>query len=212
MADLTKVGSDWGGSGTFKPLTSTVSGAQRVSDAHGRYMDAVMAGRVYVLSVVAGAATAYAGAAAGTPLLALHNPANSQRYVSILGITFGSVVAASAAGTVALRVYAGASVLPTGTVTNPRNMLTQVAGGGFSVGFVNTALTGSMALAHVQTLNSYYWATAAAAWAAPSFFDVGGLLVLPPGNQVAIGGSAALTSATFDASIIYEEIPYLVTA
>lgn len=209
--DLMKVGSDWGAAGAFKPFTSGISGAQRVTDAHGRYMDAVMAGRVWVLSVVAGAATAYAGGAAGTPLLAVHNPANSQKYLSILGVSFGSVVAASAAGTVALRVYAGASVIPTGTVTNPRNMLTQVASGATGVGFSNTALTGSTALSHVATLNSYYWATAAAAWAAPAFFDIGGVLVIPPGNQVAVGGSAALTSATYDASVIWEELPYQVT-
>jgi hypothetical protein len=206
-----KVGSDWGGAGAFKPFTATPSGAQRVSDAHGRYMDAVLAGRVWVLSVVAGAATAYTGAAAGTPLLAVHNPANSQKYISVLGVSFGSVVAASAAGTVALRVYAGASVLPTGTVTNPRNMLTQVASGSAGVGFSNAALTSSTALSHAMTLNSYYWATAAGAWAAPAFFDIGGLLVIPPGNQVAVGGSAALTSATFDCSLIFEELPYLIT-
>lgn len=211
MSDLMKVGADWGGGGTFKPFTAGVSGAQRVTDAHGRYMDAVMAGRVWVLSVVAGAATAYTGAAAGTPLLCVHNPANSQKYISVLAVTFGSVVAASAAGTVALRVYAGASVIPTGTTTNPRNMLTQVASGSSGVGFSNAALTGSTALSHVMTLNSYYWATAAGAFIGPAFFDIGGTIVVPPGNQVAVGGSAALTSATYDASIIFEEIPYQVT-
>lgn len=211
MSDLMVRGSVTGPAGTPSPFTSGVTGAQRVTDAHGRYLDAVLAGRVRVLSVVAGAATAYTGAAGGTPMLAIHNPANSQKYISVLAVSFGSVVAASAAGTVALRVYAGASVIPTGTVTNPRNMLTQVASGGDGVGFVNTALTGSTALSHVLTLNSYYWATAAAAWAAPAFFDIGGLIELPPGNQVAVGASAALTSATFDCSLIVEELPYMVT-
>lgn len=212
MSDLMRVGPVYGGSGTAVPFTASVSGSQRTNDAHGRYMDAVMAGRAFVLSVVGGAATAYAGAAAGTPLLAVHNPANSQRYISVLGVSFGGAVAASAAGTVALRVYGGASALPTGTVTNPRNMLTQVASGSIGVGFSNAALTGSTALSHLLTLNTYYWATAAGAFAAPAFFDLGGLIILPPGNQVAVGGSAALTSATYDASIIYEEVPYMVTA
>lgn len=212
MSTLSKIGADWGGSGTFKPLTSSISGAQRITDAHGRYMDATMAGRVFVLSVVGGAATAYAGAAAGTPLLAIHNPASSQKYLSVLGVSFGNVVAATAAGTVALRVYGGASALPTGTVTNPRNMLSQAAAGSNGAGFANTALTGSTALSHLLTLNTYYWATGAGALMAPAYFDIGGLIVIPPGNQVAVGASAALTTATYDCSIIYEELPFLITA
>lgn len=76
-----KVGADFGGAGTFKPFTATISGAQRVSDTHARYMDAVLAGRVFSQAVTGGAATAYTGGAGGTPLIAVHNPVGSNKYL-----------------------------------------------------------------------------------------------------------------------------------
>lgn len=210
MSDLMKVGADWGGAGSFKPFTAAISGAQRTADAHGRFMDAVMAGRVFSLSVAGGAVTAYTGGAAGTPLLAAHNPANSNKYLALIGIGIASRVAASAAGTVGFNLWGGPSVIPTGTATPPTNVLTQVAAGSAMRGFANAALTGSSALSLLLPLASYYWATAAGAILTPAWFDLGGLIVVPPGNQVALGGTSALTSATYDAAMFFEEVPALV--
>lgn len=212
MADLMKVGSDWGGAGAFKPFTAGVSGAQRTTDAHGRFTDAVMAGRVYSLSVAGGAATAYTGGAAGTPFCCIHNPANSQKYAVVLAVGIVNRVAASAAGTVGFNLWAGPSVIPTGTTTPPTNVLTQVAAGSAMRGFSNAALTGSTALSLALPLGAYYWATAAGATLAPLFFDVGGLIIVPPGGECALGGTAALTSATYDVAMYWEEIPYLIQA
>jgi hypothetical protein len=211
MSDLMKVGSDWGLPGTFKPFTSGVSGAQRVTDAHARYLDAVMAGRVFYGTVAGGAATAYTGGAAGTPFIGVHNPANSNKLLVLLGVSVASRVAASAAGTVGFNVWAGPSVLPTGTVTPATNALSLAASGSASRLFLNTALTGSTALALALPLGSYYWATAAGAIIAPTFFDVAGLVVAAPGNQFTFGGTAALTSATYDVAAYWEEIPFMPT-
>ena len=211
MSDLMKVGADWGGPGTFKPLTSGISGAQRVTDAHAKYMDAILSGRVFMMSVGGATATAYTGGAGGTPLLAIHNPANSQKYAVPLFATFGGRVAASGAGTVAFELYGGVSVLPTGTVTAPRSVLSLVASGSSMVGFSNTALTGSTALTLLAELGTYYWATAAAAFMAPGYVDLGGLGVVAPGNELAFGATAALASATWSATLFWEEVPYLVT-
>ena len=51
------------------------------------------------------------------------------------------------------------------------------------------------------------WATAAAAFMAPTTFDIAGLVIVVPGNLVALGAAAALTSATWDATLVWEEIP-----
>lgn len=212
MSDLMKIGADWGGAGAFKPFTSSISGAQRTSDAHGRFLNAVLENRVYALSTAGAAATAYTGGAAGTPLLAIHNPANSGKYLALLAVGIASRVAASAAGTFGLNLWSGPSVLPTGTTTPPTNVLSLAASGSGARGFVNTALTSSTALALALPLASYYWATAAGAIIAPSFFDIGGLLVAAPGNQIALGGTAALTSATYDVAMYWEEMPALITA
>ena len=57
----------------------------------------------------------------------------------------------------------------------------------------------------------YYWATAAAAAIAPAFFDVGGLVVAAPGNQIAVGATVVPTSTTWDLAMYWEELPALVT-
>lgn len=211
MSDLQRVGPVFGGVGTAPPFTAGITGAQRVGDAHGRYMDAAMSGRVYQLSAAAAAPTAYVGAAGGTPLLAVHNPTGSNKYIALLAVTAALRAAGSAAGQTGLNVWSGPSVAPTGTRTNPTNVLSLAASGSASLAFVNTALTGSTALTLAMGLFTYYWATAAGAIAAPAFFDIGGLIILAPGNQLAVGLTVVPTSTTLDVSLFYEELPMLVT-
>lgn len=211
MSDLQRVGPVFGGVGTAPPFTAGITGGQRVNDAHGRYMDAVMAGRVFLLSAPAAAPVAYVGAAAGSPLLAVHNPASSGKILALLMVGFTGRVAASAAGQTGLALWTGVSAQPTGTLTPPRNVMSQTASGAAGLGFVNTALTSSTALNLALPLYTYYWATAAAAFAAPAMFDVGGLIVVPPGNQVALGLTTVPTSVTCDVSMFWEELPFLPT-
>lgn len=209
MSDLQKVGADYGGLGTFKPFTSGPSGGQRTQDAHGRFFDAVVGNRAFFLSVAAAAPTAYVGAAGGTPLLAVHNPANSGKLLVGLAVSAALRAIATAAGQTGLDVWSGPSVLPTGTVTVPKNALSLAQSGSAAVGFANAALTGSTALALALPLLTHYWATAAAAFMSPGLFDLGGLVVAAPGNQIAVGVTVVPTSLTVDAALYWEEIPYL---
>ena len=209
MSDLQRVGGVFGGSGTPVPFTASVSGSQRVNDAHGRYLDAVMGNRVWLLSSAAAAPTAYVGAAGGTPLLAVHNPLSSGKVLALLAIGFGQRAIATVAGQTALAAWAGVSVLPTGTTTAPRSALSYVASGSAGVGFVNAALTSSTALNLVLPVYTHYWATAAAAWSAPSMFLIDGLVVATPGNQIAVGVTVVPTTVTVDVSMLWEEIPNL---
>lgn len=186
------------------------TGEQVVADAHGRYNEAVSRGNVYCVTVAAGAVTAFVGGAGGTPLLSIYNPVGSGKNLSILSISVSSHVAASAAGTVAFSVYGGVSVANSGTLTTPTNLLTLQTGGSVAKASSNAATTSTTAVTAngpILNVGSYYWASAAAATLAPLVADVSGLLVCAPGNLIAFGGSAALTSATYDASIIWEELP-----
>lgn len=207
MSNPTRVGPVFGPTGVEAPPTAGPSAALRVQDAHGKYLDALLNGRAFALTVTGGAATAYTGGAAGTPLAAIHNPANSQMVANIIAVGVANRVAASAAGTVGFNLWSGVSVLPTGTTTAPKNLLSLASGGSSMVCFSNAALTGSTALTLHLPLGAYYWATAAGATLAPLFFDVNGLALVLPGNQVALGGTAALTSATYDVALIWEELP-----
>lgn len=189
------------------PLRNTRTGALATSDAHGRFHEAVVRGNVYFLSTANAAVTGYVGAAAGTPLLAIHNPANSGKVASLLAVAFSPRVEATAAAPSDVSAWTGPSVLPTGTITVPTNNFSQLNSGSSMVGFVNTALTGSTALKLALPLFRYAWITGAGAYQAPAFADVGGLLIAAPGNEIAVGAAATGTSLTVNISMFWEEIP-----
>lgn len=181
-----------------------------VSELHGRYYETTYRGNSFLLSVsTAAAVTAYAGGAAGTPMLALFNPTGSGKNAVITKASVANVVAASLAGTVTFGVYFGTTTAITqATTTAPWSMGTQLQSGSVMTGFRNVALTGGSAANNVIPLASYYWATAAgAALVNNGVVDLEGSVIIPPGSYVALGGSAALTSATWIGSIQWEEVP-----
>lgn len=208
MSDLMKVGSDFGSGGAFKPFTSGISGAQRTTDAHGRFLDALLQGRLYYMSLSNATPTAYVGAAAGTPLVAVHNPANSGKIAAVLAVGYAARGQVTAAGTTALALWSGPSVLPTGTVTQPKSALSLAQGGGM-IGFSNAALTGSTALSMAMPLNAFHLigATPVSESNMPSMYDVGGIVSAVPGNQFAIGVTTVPAGLTCDLAIYWEELP-----
>ena len=100
----------------------------------------------------------------------------------------------------------------TGTKTNPTSVLSQLASGSAAQGNVNAALTGSTALALALPLYTHYWATAAGAFSSPGLFDIGGITVAIPGNDLALGVTVVPTSVTVDVSMFWEEVPYIIQA
>ena len=181
-----------------------------VSELHAPYYEQAYRGNVFTLSLVTAAAiTAYVGAAAGTPMLGIFNPTGSGKNLVLLQANFADVVAASAAGTATFGIYYGATAAITqATVTNPTSALTQLASGSVATGFRNVALTGSTAATNVLPIGSYYWATAAGAIQTPNAaVEPKGTILIPPGSYMALGGSAALTSATWIGSLTWEEVP-----
>src|SRR4029077_84164 len=119
--------------------------------------------------------------AAGSPLLGVMNPLASAKNLVLIGAMIGNRVASSAAGTVTFNLWGGLSVNPTGTQTNPTNMLSLSSSGSAARGFVNTAMTGSTAITQIMPLATYYWATAAGAIMTPTFFDIAGMVIIVPG-------------------------------
>lgn len=198
------------GDGVPLSLRAGRQGDQIVSELHGRYYEQNFRGNVFMLSVsTAAAITAYSGGAAGTAMLAIYNPVGSGKNAVILKSTIGNVVAASVAGTAAFGLYFGQTAAITqATTTAPTNCATLAATGSVMTGFRNIALTSSTAATNVHALGSYYWATAAGAIQTPNVpADFEGAIIIPPGSYAALGGSAALTSATWIGSLVWEEVP-----
>lgn len=182
------------------------TGELNTSDAHGRYQEAVYRGNVYNLTLSAGTPTAFNGGAGGTPLLGAYNPSGSGKNLVLLAASFGVTTAASGAGSVVFQIWTGPSAASTGTLSSPVNQLSMKTGGSIANGIINTAATSSTALTNNFQLGSYYWATAAAALLAPTWVDLGGLFVVPPGNLITLGASAAPASTAVSAALIWEEI------
>lgn len=181
-----------------------------VSELHGRYYETTYRGNSFLLSVsTAAAVTAYSGGAAGTPMLTVFNPSGSGKNAVITKASVANVVAASAAGTVTFGLYFGTTAAITqATTTTPWAMGTQLQSGSVMTGFRNAALTSGSAANNVIPLASYYWATAAgAALVNNGVVDLEGSVIIPPGSYAALGGSAALTSATWIGSLQWEEVP-----
>jgi hypothetical protein len=187
-------------------------GEAGVSEILPRYAALTWSGQVFSVSVPAAAAiTAYSGGAGGTPQIAVWNPPGSGHNLAILLANYANVVAASAAGTVTWGLYYGptANITGTASATYPINQLSLQSTGSVAKAYVNAALTSSTALTNVVPLGAYYWATAAGAVAASqaSPVDFAGAILIPPGAMAALGGSAALTSATWQGNLIWAELP-----
>lgn len=181
-----------------------------VSELHGRYYEQAYRGSIFTISVVTAATiTAYVGAAGGTPQIAIYNPAGSNKNLVLLQASVLNVVAASAAGTSAWGIYYGQTAAITASSNAvPYNTYTLRQGGSVATGFTATALTSGSAATGILPIATYYWATAAGAFfAPPSIVDINGSIIIPPGGYAALGGSGALTSATWSSSLTWEEVP-----
>ncbi len=207
--DQGRVGELLGSDGAIQPLRLTRKGGLAAADVQARYQEAVLRGNVYYLATGAAAPTAFVGAAGGTPLLGVMNPTGSGKALVFLAGSTTITAVPSAAGVVDSELWAGVSVLPTGTVTAPTNMATQQSTGSIAKGFVNTAMTSSTAINLVTGLSAFWWATAAAgAMASSGIIDLGGITIAIPGVLVALGLRTVPTSTTTDAFLMWEEVPY----
>lgn len=207
--DQGRVGELVGNDGAIQPLRLTRKGGLGVTDVHARYQEAVLRGNVYYLAIGAAAPTAFTGAAGGTPLIGVMNPSGSARALVFLAASTTITAVPSAAGVVDSELWAGTSVLPTGTVTAPTNMATQQSTGSISKGFVNTAMTSSTAINFLTGLSAFWWATAAAgAMVSSGIIDLAGMTTATPGVLVALGLRTVPTNTTTDAFLMWEEVPY----
>ena len=205
MSDLQRVGPVFGGTGTAPPFTAGLTGAQRVADAHGRYMQASLEGRVFSASNVAAQAVSVALTTTYTGLC-ISNPAGNTKNFALLGCQYALSVAPAAIASLHLIAgFSGAGIVThTAALAAPGIQSTIINGSASSTAKADTQAT---------TVNPYYLFglgsgfTAAALYATtPHFVDLGGIFIIPPGGWVAWG---ALTAVTGFGSFVWEEIPIL---
>ena len=228
MSDLQKVGSDWGGAGTFKPFTSGVSGAQRAQNAHGLYADATLAGRMFfggtatLLSIANATFTIATLGATATPIIGLWNPLSSGVYLNILQATLAQVmtaVAATGPGPLFWAGIANQGALTLGSI--PFNRRTLQVGNSAARVFAGAALTGlannlvvmgGSAMGGGSAENASFTATAVAMQTQMQAYveNFDGSLIVPPGGVIALLASTTPVAHSVSSSLLWEETPLLV--
>lgn len=229
MSDLMKVGPDWGTSGTFKPFTSGISGSQRTSDAHARFMDANLSGRVFSTGTAAGLSISnvtFTLATTGntaTPIIGVWNPVTSPVnlviWQAILAVYQTSLTAMVGPGGFVWMVATGQSATLSTAVT-PYNRKTLVASGSYARGLNGGALTGftgTLATMCASQLNggsnltTAFTETAVGARSTnvSSVENIDGAIIVPPGGVLALMASVTPVVHTALSGLVWEEVPIL---
>jgi hypothetical protein len=179
-----------------------------VTELMPRYYQNTYRGQKFFVGLASAAPTAFVGAAGGTPLLSIYNPIGSGKNLVLVSLSLANRVTPTGAGTTSFCLWGGQTAPVTGTLVNPTNMLNQQAVGSVAKSVNNTATTGSTALAVIKALGFQYWATAAGAFGTGILhYDSAGEVIIAPGCMLAFGATVVLTSATYDCSMIWDEIP-----
>ena len=220
MGDLQKVGTDWGGLGTFKPLTAGPSGNQRVGDAHGRFMDAAWEGRLFSWgkTVTALSANSITLTATTTPIIGVWNPLTSKKYLVILQASLQLAVAGNSAVAPGGFVWAasiGNGAISTGNNPWDRRDLQQTGSvaKGFDLATALTGLTNNLVIfdsADTGSLVAAQGATASPLFSAPAVQNFDGSLIVPPGGMLALLNTTSTTTVSAAARLLWEEIPFSV--
>lgn len=224
MSDLQVRGPIWGATGTPAPFTSAPSGGQRVVDAHSRFMDAALGGRLFsagmtLTSISNATFTTGTLTATCTPIIGLWNPANSGKYLVVLQARLQLVTTAlstpTGPGGLVWATSASQSAISTGIT--PLSRLSLSASGAVGKGFANTALTGLSGSLVVQEASGFttYPINATAAETAAGFMPaapggidhIDGGFVIPPGGVIALLATTTPVAISAASSILWEEVP-----
>lgn len=211
-----------GGTGTSSPFTAGFTGAQRVTDAHGRFMDATLAGRVFTFGISSTAlasqnAIATGVAASSQPVIGLYNPpASNVNLVVLKAYVFQTVIANTAVAPGGFMWMYSAGNLAVSTGSTPISLKTLAAAGSAAKAFAcSTALTGltnSLAVLRpfsIAPINAAGAATAVTLVQGGGEDIVDGSIVVPPGGVIAVMNALSTTTVSVNSGIIWEELQIL---
>lgn len=229
MSDLSlqRVGPTFGTSGTAAPFRADITGAQIVSDAHGRFTEAALRSSLFSAGMtttsIAGAAftTGTLGATA-TPIVGLWNPTNSGKNLVVLQARLQITVTAATAtggGNFMWCTAVNQSAISTGIT--PLNRYSLAASGSVAKGFANTLLTGLSGNLTIQEAsgltggvigNFSQVGTAVGFVPGPggaTIDNIDGSIVLVPGSVLALLCTTTPVALSAASSILWEELPIL---
>lgn len=222
MSDLQRVGSSFGSIGTAQPFTSDLTGAQRVTDSHGRFTEAALRGTLFSAGMTLTSisnitfTTATLGAT-GTPIIGLWNPISSGKNLVVLQARLQVVITALARtgpGAFIWCTSVNQSAISTGIT--PLNRYSLASSGAVGKGFANTALTGLSGNLTVQEASGMQGGPMPVSgtdvlgvvpYHAPAIDHIDGSIVLVPGSILALLCTTTPVGISAATSILWEEIP-----
>lgn len=226
MSDLQRVGAVLGGSGTAVPFTAGVTGAQRVQNAHARYMDAnhrgvVFSGGMGLTAINNVTFTTGTLGATCTPIAGVWNPPTSLVNLVVLKTILGVTVTAATAtggGPYAWATSTGQTAITTGSI--PLNRKTLTLNGSHAKHFAGVALTGlagSLVVAGAAAvgggqLQGFSFVATAAGSPAPFITNldlVDGAWIVPPGGVLALLATTTPVAHSAASTLVWEEVPIL---
>lgn len=192
-----------GKTGVANALRVTSTSELAVSDAHGRYQEAVLQGGVFVGGNPAAQALSL-NVAASTGLI-LTNPLGSGKLLVILEvcIAIASLPAGQAAFILAVNNNPAAVAVVHTTPIVPKNAL---IGGAAGAGLLDSSATLPVAPTVVRAIGGGPAATVAASTSWPAMIkdEIAGAIILKEGTSIAL--QALTTAISVVASITWEEI------
>ena len=175
------------------------TGALVTTDAHGKYMEAVLRGNVFFAANQA-AATFSVGLTTTTAVgLIIANPPGSSKLIVPLQVEFVNTGVIVGVAGISIRGYSATAIAHT-TALTVSNAL--IGSGNAPVG---TADSGSALTAAPVVAKLLYsvLSTNTAVISQATVYDLGGSIILPPGTAMAVLASAAITGF---ASCLWEEV------
>ena len=195
--------------GTIAPGGTFAEGL--FSELSPPYYSLIKAGMVFSLASAAlSAVTAFTGAAAGTPLLGMYNPAGSGVDIVLLQTKLGVRSTGTTAGTAGIDYFLGqqGSTPVTGTQTVARNLYTGAQGGSVAYCMVNTVNTAAVASNFIAPAFSLGNITATAGVNVATLVDdIKGAIIISPGNYLALGSYVTMAAAALDLALLWAELP-----
>ena len=225
MSDLQVRGPLFGGTGTPSPFTADITGAQRITDAHGRFQEAALRGNLFSAGMTTTSisnvtfTTATLGAT-GTPIVGLWNPIGSGKNLVILQARLQVVITAlnrTGPGAFMWCTSVNQSAISTGIT--PLNRFSLTASGAVGKGFANTAMTGLSGNLTVQEASGLQGGPMPVSgtdilgvvpYHAPSTDNIDGAIILQPGSIIALLCTTTPVGISAASSILWEEVPILV--
>ena len=201
-----KVGPQGLADGSLTTARGGKSGETIIGQAHGKYAEASMRGKIFVAANQTGCvwtiglATTYTGCV-------VSNPAGSGVNLSILGASFSEVVAP---GGIQMAYLAGAYSATAVTHSVPGVILPCLIGSGAtSQAKFDTGATLPVAPAILLPMTSGKTSAALSTAACPAWTEVGGLITVAPGGFIAVCCFTVGAAVGQYGAIMWEEVPII---